>query len=243
MAQTPTSQPAPGNGQRRTPAEQKLAQHSLDEPRAIAAAVVAADKPSPKYITSVGSNLGAFLSVFLDKFPNARGQWTEPVDKIAAAKAQYLGKYGDRVDYKIGCPDRNITDGCVPRQTDVLITDWIKSHQGIEGFHKIFNYAYDQLPKGGWIVDIDLVSFPGTAWGTWLQTAEVAGGFRPSNEGPRNEHNDRLPTESEILGAMRDAGFDAQVVWRSFDCSLLMGRKDSSDAPTGTPRPDTVGVH
>jgi hypothetical protein len=34
-----------------------------------------------------------------------------------------------------------------------------------------------------------------------------------------------VPTADEQLAAMRAAGFDAQVVWQSFNTVLFMGRK------------------
>jgi hypothetical protein len=239
-AQTQTSQPAarpaPANGQNPpaaqatpavpvSPAERAMREHAQDEPRQIAAAIVAAANPSPKYVASVGSNLGAFLTVFLDKFPNARGQWTEPVDKIAAAKTAYLGKYGDRVNYKIGCAERDITDGCVPKDADVIITDWVTTHQPLDGIYKIFRFAYAQLPPGGWIVDIDHVNFGGSYWDSLLKTAVT--GFRPAHEGPPFEHPaDRTPTRDEQLGALRAAGFeDPETPWCSFTTCLFMARK------------------
>lgn len=228
-AQTTPLQPEQPSGQipRGVPpsiADMSKPEPNLDEPRKIAAAIVAADNPAPNYVVSVGSNVGAFLAVFMDKFPNARGQWTEPVDKIAAARQIYLGKYGDRINYKIGCAERDITDGCVPKGADVIITDWVTTHQNLDGLYKIYKFAYAQLPSGGWIVNLDHISFGDTAWDTLLQKAVT--GFRPAHEGPPFEHpKDRTPTLEEHLGAMRAAGFDAQVVWQSFSTVLFMGRK------------------
>jgi hypothetical protein len=224
-SQNPPAAPGRPLSVGRSSEEQQQTEQSQDEPRKIAAAIVAADNPSPKYVVSVGSNVGAFLAVFLDKFPNTRGQWTEPVDKIAAAKAQYLGRFVDRVNYKIGCAERDITEGCVPKDADVIITDWVTTHQPLDGLYKIYRAAYSQLPPGGWIVNLDHVSFGGSAWDPRLSAAVK--GFRPSHEGPPFEHpNDRTPTLDEQLGALRAAGFDAQVVWQSFTTVLFMGRKN-----------------
>jgi hypothetical protein len=208
-----------------TPADLALMQHALLEPREIAAAVVAADNPAPKYVVEVGAYQGAFLAVFLDKFPSTRGQWTEPVTNNEDNAKRLLAKFGNRVNYKIGCAHRDISDGCVPKDADVIITDWVTTHQPLDGMYKIFHIAYDQLPKGGWIVNIDHVAFGGSAWEHRLQTALI--GIRPAHEGPPFENpNDRVPTAEEQIGALRAAGFDAQVVWKSFTTCLFMGRKN-----------------
>ena len=227
QAQPQNSPAAPASAVAMSPEEQNLRAHSLDEPRAIAIAVVAADNPAPKYIVDNGAAQGQFLAVFLDKFPNARGQWTEsdlPDHKLSDGKL-LLGRFGDRVDYKLGCTYRDLTQGCVPKGTDVIITEWLSLHQNLDMMYKNYRAAFAQLPSGGWVVNIDHAGFGGSAWESRLQTA--AHGFRPVHEGPPTEHRDfRVPTVDEQLGAMRAAGFDAQVVWQSFTMALFMGRKN-----------------
>jgi hypothetical protein len=197
----------------------------LMEARAIAAAIVAQAKPEPKFVVDVGSYLGTFLAVFMDKFPNARGQWTEPVDGNLGNAKKLLGPYGNRVSYKIGCPSRDISDGCVPRDADVIITSWLSIHQNLDGMYKVYRLASEQLPPGGWMVSLDHVSFGGSDWESWMQAARKD--FRPF-EGPPIHHDDyRLATVEEQLGALRAAGFaDPKVVWQSFNTVMFMGRKN-----------------
>jgi hypothetical protein len=196
------------------------------EPRRIAAAIIAASSQSPKYIVQIGAHHGEFLEVLLDRFPNARGLWTEPQNdegNLPAAKLQ-LARFGDRVDFTYGCPERDISDGCVPKGPDVIITDWVSVLQNLDGMYRIYRIAAAQLAPGGWFVNIDQVGFGGTTWDPLLRTARE--GFRPEHEAPPVHHAEfRTPTIDEQLGAMRAAGFDAQVVWRSFNVALIMGRK------------------
>ncbi len=199
---------------------------AMAQPRKIAAAIVAADLQSPKLVVQVGAHHGEFLEVFLDRFASARGLWTEPDNSepnLPAAKLR-LARFGNRVDYKFGCGERDISDGCVPKGADVIITDWISVLQNLDGMYKIYRIAADQLAPGGWFINIDQVGFGGGAWEPLLQTARK--GFRPENEAPPIHHPEfRTPTVEEQLGAMRTAGLDAQVVWRSFNTVLIMGRK------------------
>jgi hypothetical protein len=200
---------------------------ALLEPRRIAAAIVSADMPVPKTIVQIGAHHGEFLSVFLDRFPAARGLWTEPnnsENNMPPAKAA-LARFGDRVDFHYGCAARDIRDGCVPKGTDVIITDWMSILQNLDGIYKIYAVAAQQLSPGGWLVVIDKIGFGDTDWDPLLQT--VSKGYRPEHEAPPVHHADyRTPTAEEQLGAMRAAGLDARVVWRSFNTVLIMGRKN-----------------
>jgi hypothetical protein len=204
--------------------QQKAGEVAIMEPYRVAAAVVAEGLPAPKYLVQIGAFQGQFLSVFLDRFPNARGQWTEGEDRAMPIAKQRLAQFGDRVSFVIGCPLRDISAGCVPKETDVIISEWVSIHQSLDGMYKIYRAAAGQLPPGGWLVILDHVSFGGTGWESQLQAA--AKGFRTEAEGPAIHHADyRVPTADEQVGAMRAAGFDVQVVWQSFNTVLFMGCK------------------
>jgi hypothetical protein len=208
-------------------AEYKLMTEAVREPRMIAAAVVAADLPAPRRVVQVGAFRGDMLEVFLDKFPAARGQWIEAVTSkpnLAITKAR-LARLGDRVDYSWGCARRDLGPGCVlPKDTDVILIEWLSIQQTLDDMYRIYRDGAAQLPSGGWIVNLDHVTFP-NAWQPTIDAA-VKGFRRPDIEGPVVHYPQfRVPTAEEQLGAMRAAGFDAQVVWRSFSTVLLMGRK------------------
>ena len=196
----------------------------LGLPRQIAAAVVAQDNPSPKLVVDVGSYTGEFLEAFLEKFPAARGQWTEPIDENRATARRRFARFGDRVDYVIGCPGRDISDGCVPTAADVIITSWLSIHQDREGINAFYRNAAAQLPPGGWLVNLDHAAFD-SAWERRFQVARL--GFHAVLEGPPVHHPDfKLPGIADHLAAFRAAGIDdAQVVWQSFNTVLFMGRK------------------
>jgi hypothetical protein len=229
VAQTPMPDAAaagpPTGGM--TPERQKLMNDAVLEPRQIAAAIVAADLPAPKRVVQVGAFQGEFLEVFLDKFPNAHGQWTEAVTSKPnrAPTMARLARLGDRVDFKWGCARRDLGPGCIlPKDTDVILIEWLSIQQNLDGIYRIYRDGAAQLPSGGWIVNVDHVTFGG-AWDPLVQTA-VRGFRRPEIEGPPIHYPQfRVPTAEEQLAAMRAAGFDAQVAWQSFSTILFMGRK------------------
>jgi hypothetical protein len=210
-----------------TPGRQKMMNDALLEPRKIAAAVVAVDLAAPTLVVQVGAFQGEFLETFLDAFPAARGQWTEAVTSehnLPPTKAR-LARFGDRVDFKFGCARRDLGPGCVlPKDTDVILIEWLSIQQNLDGMYRIYRAGAAQLPPGGWIVNLDHVTFGG-AWENRLQRA-VNGFRRPDIEGPPVHYPQfRVPTIQEQLGAMRAAGFDAEVVWQSFGTVLFIGRK------------------
>lgn len=127
----------------------------------------------------------------------------------------------------MGVCETDLGPGCeVPKDTDVILIEWLSIQQTLDGMYKEYKAGYADLPSGGWIINVDHVTYPpDSGWGPLLQLAEK--GFRnPAVEGPPVHYPQfRVPTVDEQLGAMRAAGFDAQVVWQSFTTVLFMGRK------------------
>jgi hypothetical protein len=197
----------------------------LSVPRRIAAAVIAQDNPGPKLIVDVGSFTGEFLEAFLEQLPEARGQWTEPVENNLGNAKRRLARFGNRVDYRIGCPGRDLAQGCVPAGVDVLITSWLSIHQNLEGIQRFYREAAAKIPAGGWIVNLDHIGFGGSDWDVRMQAART--GFHAKQEGPPVHHAEFVtPTLEQQLAALKDAGIDdVQVVWRSFNTVLIMGHK------------------
>ena len=197
------------------------------EPRRIAAAIVASDFPTPHMVVQVGASTGAMLETFMEKLPTAHGEWVEAITSehnLPLAHSR-LDHFGDRVEFKFGCARRDLGPGCnLPKDTDVILIDWLSIQQPLDQIYRIYKAGADKLPPGGWIVDLDHVSFSGSSWEPLIKTA--AKGFRPEQEGPPVHYPQfGVPTAQEQLAAMKAAGLDAQVVWQSFTTALIMGRK------------------
>lgn len=202
----------------------------LAEPRRLAADIVGQDTPAPRLVVDVGSFTGEFLEGFMAHFPHAKGQWTEPVDGNLNNAHNRLDRYGPRVSYVIGCPSRDIAQGCVPGGVDVMLTSWLSIHQDRPGISAFYRRAYAMLPAGGWMATIDHVGSDGDAWEKRLhgaRDAAVAERLAAHTEGPPVHHPGwTVPTLEEHLAAYRQAGFaDARVVWRRLDTVLIMAQK------------------
>jgi len=209
---------------------QEPAGDRLEEPRRLAAAIVAQDNPAPKSIVDVGSFTGEFLEGFMERFPASHGQWTEPVDGNLGNARKRFARFGDHVSYVIGCPSRDISLGCVPKDVDVLITSWLSIHQDLKGIRKFYREAAAMLPHGGWLANLDHVAFQSDAWKARLsgaRTEAAQAGFAAVTEGPPVHHADYVtPSLDEQVSALHAAGFDeVQVAWSRLNTVLLLARK------------------
>ena len=202
----------------------------LSQARRLAAAVVAQDRPAPQLIVDVGSFTGEFLEAFLQRFPSAQGQWTEPVTINESVARTRLARFGTKVSYVIGCPARDISTGCVPKDVDVLMTSWLSIHQNHDGIQKFYSEAGKLLPHGGWVAVIDHVNDGGEDWHhTFLKVREelASSGTVAVVEGPPAHHENFRPASvQEHMNALRAAGFeDGQLVWRRLDTALIMAKR------------------
>jgi hypothetical protein len=200
--------------------------YTMELPYQIGAEVLAQANPSPKKIVDVGSYQGQFLQPFMEKFPAARGQWTEPVTGNENNAKRKLGRFGDRVDYVIGCPGRDMALGCLPADVDVIITAWVSHHQPINEITRIYGVAYQKLPSNGWFIVLDHI----TSSPDWEHRyGQARWYFDPDTEGNPMEpevRNTPHPTLDQELAAFKTAGFtDVDVVWKSFDTVLYMAHK------------------
>lgn len=199
--------------------------------RRLAAAIVAQDKPEPHKIVDVGSFTGELLEAFMQRFPHAHGQWTEPVTNNLDNAKKRFARFGDNVDFVVGCPSRDISTGCVPKDVDVLLTSWLSIHQNLAGINKFYKEAAQMLPSGGWLVNMDHVAYGNSPWTKRLAGAReelASSGANAIIEGPPVHHPDYVPpTLEQQMAAFHAAGFtDVQVVWRRMNTVVFMARKN-----------------
>jgi hypothetical protein len=203
-----------------------------NEPQRVAAAIIGAGFPSPQHIVQVGAATGGFLELFMAKFPAARGTWIEAItaEHQLPDAHKHLDRFGDRVDFKAGCARRDLSrKTCIlPKDTDVIITGSLSIQQDIEGMRRVYKAGADMLPPGGWLVNVDRVTFSDPSFGALMKTAVK--GFPPEYVGiPLHYPQFKVPTADEQVQAMRAAGLEAQVVWQSFDEVVIMGRKSPAN--------------
>lgn len=206
----------------------------LDFPRRMAAAIVAGDNPAPATVVDVGAGPGAMLEVFLERFPDAKGVWSDASEPMLGLARERLAPFGDRVEYILA--DMTALDGAgLPDSADVITTSRAAHHLDRDILAAFYTAAARRLKPGGWLVNLDHIGPasqagpPGVAgfdevWDQRLRAARKA--FGVTSAGPKHHHNYPLTSVKDHLDAFRTAGItDAEIPWRAFFTCLFMGRK------------------
>ena len=206
----------------------------LNFPRRMAAAIVAEDIAAPATIVDIGAGPGAFLEVFLERFPDAKGVWSDVSMSMLDMAKERLAPFGDRVEYVLA--DMTALEGTgLPDQADVITTSRAAHHFDKAGLAAFYTAAARRLKPGGWLVNLDHVGPasqagpPGVAgfdevWDQRLRSARKA--FGVASNGPKHHHNYPLTSVQDHLDAFGAAGItDVEVTWRAFITCLFTGRK------------------
>ena len=192
-------------------------------PRAIAAALVNQDRPETRTIVDIGSGTGAFLAVFLDEFPNARGVWTDASEAMSDIARTRLADYGDRVEYQL-LDMTDLAHGNLPRDIDVLIPSRAVHHLDRPGLFDFYRAARELLAPGGWLVNLDHIGPRDDNWDQLLRAVRKR--FQPPAKAARpHHHNYPLTSVRDHLDALDAAGLtDHEIAWRGLITCLFVAR-------------------
>lgn len=198
-------------------------EQTLALPRAIAAALVARDRPGTTKLVDIASGTGEFLSVFLDEFPEARGVWTDASEAMLEIARERLAGYGDRVEYRI--VDMTALAGAgLPSDADVVMTSRAAHHLDRAGLFAFYRDASRLLAPGGWLVNLDHIGPRDDDWDRLLRGVRKR--FRPPGPQSRpHHHNYPLTGVRDHAEALDAAGLtDHEVAWRSLITCLFAAR-------------------
>lgn len=196
----------------------------LARPRSLAAAVVALELPAPRTVVDLGSGPGTFLGVFLDRFPDAQGVWSDVSEPMREEAAANLARFGDQVTYRLG----DITDlegTAIPVGVDVILTSRALHHLDPDRLGAFYRDAASHLAPGGWLVNLDHVGVS-DGWQRRLREVRPLLTGRRRERRARHRHDRPLPRVPDHLRGYADAGLeDVEVVWRELHTCLFLGRK------------------
>jgi SAM-dependent methyltransferase len=202
-------------------ADNDAQQNLLALPRAIAAEIVAADRPHTELIADIGSGPGDFLAVFLERLPAARAIWTDISEAMAGLGRERLDRFAGRVDFHLA----DMTDFTgLPSDLDVITTSRAVHHLDRDGLRAFYRDAAAHLAPGGWLVNLDHFG-PDDVWNTRLREARKRLVPRTTEQKPHH-HNYPLTSVANHMTALADAGFtDVETPWRGFVTALFMARR------------------
>jgi trans-aconitate methyltransferase len=191
-------------------------------PRSIAAEIVAIDRPQTATVADIGSGPGDFLGVFLRRFPDARGIWSDISPAMEELARDQLADVTARVEFRIA----DMTDlSALPDDLDVIMTSRAVHHLDAGGLHAFYRDAAAHLAPGGWLVNLDHFG-PDDRWNTRLREARKRLVPRTSEQQPHH-HNYPLTSVDDHRHALAEAGFtDVETPWRGFVTALFMARRD-----------------
>jgi SAM-dependent methyltransferase len=194
-----------------------------------AAAVIGSEQPDPEVVVDVASGSGRFLSVLLDRFPDARGIWSDPFETMLADARDNLARFGDRVDYR----PADLADlGTIvaPGEVDVVTTSRITHHLSLDDLGRLYATAFQVLRPGGWLVNADNVRAT-APWDRRLKAAKAELRTGPRGGGDGHPHLQEPATLDDHLGCLRAAGFpEIEVAWKNAQTVVLVARKDVDEA-------------
>ena len=114
----------------------------LELPRAIAAALVAQDRPRTRTVLDIGSGPGDFLAVFLEEFPDAHGIWLDASEAMLHLAKQRLAPYRDRVEYRL-LDMTDLLGRDLPTDLDAIITSRAAHHLDAPGLTDLYTHLHD----------------------------------------------------------------------------------------------------
>jgi SAM-dependent methyltransferase len=190
-------------------------------PRLMAAELVAEETPQPRLIVDVAGGAGKFLSVLLDRFPDARGVWLDASPSMLERAKIDLARFGDRVEFLTGDMGGLRAAG-VPQGADVIATSRASHHLDRAELHGYYREAAGLLAPGGWLVNLDHIA-PEDVWNRRFRSVRKA--FVPPRPTSTHHHDRPLPGVEDHLDGYRAAGVgEVDVAWKAFYTCLFVGR-------------------
>ncbi len=189
--------------------------------RTIATEIVAGDHDGAITVVDIGSGPGDFLGHFLERFPDARGVWSDISSTMADIARPRLADYADRITYRIA--DMGDFD-TLPAAADVITTSRAVHHLDRDGLRAFYRAAAAHLAPGGWLINLDHVGAT-EVWDPRLRAARKRLVPRAGEQTPHH-HNYPLTSIADHTEALADAGLtDVDIPWRAYITCLFMARR------------------
>lgn len=191
------------------------------------ASAVALVRDKRPHITDLGTGTGALAARCLRQRPDATLTGLDSDQGILALARQRLARYGSRVTFAAGTFER-LT---IPRSDAIVATLALHHLRTGASMRRFYARCFDALKPGGVLAngdcmpsaDLQLAAAQHAAWSRHLRrryTAKQTAGYFTAWA----DEDTYVPLETK-LAMMREAGFRADVVWRSGIFATVVGLK------------------
>ena len=195
-------------------------------PRRISVALVDASGIEVGHVVDLGSGHGPYLQLLLETFPDARGTWLDSSPAMEPLGRESLSAFGDRVSFVLGDIEDFAALELDPAQ--VIVSSRAIHHFSHDSIRGLYRAAYDGLTEEGWFFNLDHFGTPSDWKRRYRAIRDRFTGPRKEPLRPHREPFELTVPETQIQW-LREAGFDADIPWRTFFTALLAARK----APAG----------
>lgn len=205
--------------------DNSLRVEDVEFPWKLAAALTREASPEVRLVLDAASGPGGFLATVLDAFPDARGIWFDVSAVMEGEARANLGRFGDRVEYRIG-DLVEIGAAGEAGSVDLITSSRATHHLAVPDLTRFYQQTAGLLAPNGWFANVDSMSEPGP----WRQRLrDVRAKYRAAAETPDVATHPQInvaPSMSEHFAALRATGFtEIELVWRVFVTGLVMARK------------------
>jgi SAM-dependent methyltransferase len=195
----------------------------LTLPRRISVALVVDADVDVDHVVDLGSGPGAYLDVFLECFPQARGTWVDSSESMEAVARERLARFDDRVAYVLG--DVRALDELVLEPAQVVTSSRTIHHLPAHEIERLYRDVHAVLSPGGFFYNLDHSGVP-EGWEPRYRRIRPRFTGPPPRDIAPHRHDFPFCSIPAHLGWLEQAGFEApDTPWRTFYTALFAARK------------------
>jgi tRNA (cmo5U34)-methyltransferase len=178
------------------------------------------------HAVDLGAGPGVLAGLLLRRFPRSRVLVVDLADKMIAAARENLGRFAERVDYRLG----NIAEEDIGAGNDLVLSGLTIHHLDHEAKRSLFQRIHRALKSGGVFLNRDIVSgaterlsaMYENLWRLYVRS----NGEDDESLMARYRVEDIPASLEEQLEWLRETGFaDVACHWQRLNFAIYGGRK------------------
>ena len=200
---------------------------AYDELFTVAVELIRFPKGYPLKFADLGAGTGLFSAHVLKAFPNAAATLYDAASEMLGVARNRFESQSDRVSLV----EQRIEAFSELATYDLVISSLAIHHLEHSEKQALFARVYSALKPGGEFINVDQVRgeppFDGLYWSTWLSRVRRGGASEERIQASvrRRLDFDRDASLAEQLAWMREAGFEADCIYKHYFVAVMLGLK------------------